>query len=82
MRNYIQKRIVEDGWTPKYYSGYRVITTDHDTRFYGACLGKSFMGNRSINRIAVMVPSTAPLFGVHSLKGHSSLKNTKAVVLI
>jgi hypothetical protein len=38
MRNYMRKRIVEDGWTPKYYTGDRVITADHVTRFYGACL--------------------------------------------
>jgi hypothetical protein len=46
MQNYMQKRIVEDGWTPKYYTGDRVITTDHVTSFYGACLAKIFMGNR------------------------------------
>jgi hypothetical protein len=51
MRNYMRKRIVEDGWTPKYYTGDRVITGDHVTRFYGACLAKMFMGNRSINQI-------------------------------
>jgi hypothetical protein len=28
MRNYMRKRIVEDGWTPKYYFGDRVITAD------------------------------------------------------
>jgi hypothetical protein len=51
MRNYMRKRTVEDGWTPKYYTGDRVITTDHVTRFYGACLAKMFMGNRSINQM-------------------------------
>jgi hypothetical protein len=51
MRNYMRKRMVEDGWTPKYYTGNRVITADHVTRFYGACLAKMFMGNRSINQI-------------------------------
>jgi hypothetical protein len=45
MRNYMRKRIVEDGWTPKYYTGDRVITGDHVTRFYGACLAEMFMGN-------------------------------------
>jgi hypothetical protein len=40
MRNYMRKRIVEDGWTSKYYTGDRVITADHVTRFYGACLAK------------------------------------------
>jgi hypothetical protein len=47
----MRKRVVEDGWTPKYYTGDRVITADHVTRFYGACLAKMFMGNRSINQI-------------------------------
>jgi hypothetical protein len=51
MRNYMRKQIVEDGWTPKYYNGNRVITADHVTRFYGACLVKMFMSNRSINQI-------------------------------
>jgi hypothetical protein len=51
MQNYMTKRIVEEAWRPKYYIGDRVITTDHVTRFYGACLAKMFMGNRSINQI-------------------------------
>jgi hypothetical protein len=51
MRNYMRWRIVEDGWTPKYYIDNRVITADHVTRFYGACLAKMFMSNQSINRI-------------------------------
>jgi hypothetical protein len=51
MRNYMRKRIVKDGWTPKYYIGNRVITADHVTRFYSACLAKMFMGNRSIDQI-------------------------------
>jgi hypothetical protein len=51
MGNYMRKRIVEDGWNPRYYTGDRVITGDHVTRFYGACLAKMFMGNRSINQI-------------------------------
>jgi hypothetical protein len=51
MQNYMQKRIVEDRWTPKYYTGDQVITPDHVTRFYGTCLAKMFMGNRSINQI-------------------------------
>jgi hypothetical protein len=51
MRNYMMKRMVEDGWNPKYYIGDRIITTDHITRFYGACLAKMLHGNRSINRI-------------------------------
>jgi hypothetical protein len=51
MRNYRRKRIVEDGWTPKYYTGDRVIIAGNVTRFYGACLAKTFMGYRSINQI-------------------------------
>jgi NADH pyrophosphatase NudC (nudix superfamily) len=51
MRNYMRKRVVEDGWTSKYYIGNRIITADHVTRFYGACLAKMFMGNRSIKQI-------------------------------
>jgi hypothetical protein len=51
MRYYMRKRMVEDGWNPKYYTGDRIITADHVTRFYGACLAKMFMGNRSINQI-------------------------------
>jgi hypothetical protein len=51
MQNYMQKRIVEDVWMPKYYTGNRVITADRVTRFYAAYLAKIFMGNRSINQI-------------------------------
>ena len=51
MRNYMRKRMVEEAFIPKYYHGDRVITTDHVTRFYGACLAKMFMGNRSIKQI-------------------------------
>jgi hypothetical protein len=45
MRNYMRKRIFEDGWTPKYYNiGNRVVTTDHvTTRFYVACVAKMFI---------------------------------------
>jgi hypothetical protein len=75
MRNYMRKQIVEDGWTPKYYTWDKVITADHVTRFYGACLAKMFMGNRSINRIPVMAPILAPLLGIHFFRGHISLNN-------
>jgi hypothetical protein len=51
MRNFMRKRIVEDGWTPKYYTWDKVITADHVARFYGSCLAKMFMGNQSINQI-------------------------------
>jgi hypothetical protein len=33
MRNYMRKRIVEDGWTPKYYTGNKGITADNVVRF-------------------------------------------------
>jgi hypothetical protein len=51
MRNYMRKRIVEDGWTPKYYTGNKVITADNIARFYGSCLGKMLVCNRSIEQI-------------------------------
>jgi hypothetical protein len=51
MRNYMRKGIVEDGWTPKFYSFDNVIKADHVARFYGACLCKMLMGNRSIEHI-------------------------------
>jgi hypothetical protein len=51
MRNYMRKRIVEDGWTPKYYTGNKVITADNVARFYGSCLDKMLAGNRLIEQI-------------------------------
>jgi hypothetical protein len=51
IRNYMRKRMVEEGWTPKYYTGNKVITADNVARFYGACLGKMLVGNRSIEQI-------------------------------
>ena len=45
MWNYIRKRMVEDGWSPKLYTGDKVITGDHVARFYGACLAEMLMGN-------------------------------------
>jgi hypothetical protein len=45
MRNYMTKRVVENGWTPKYYKYEDVITADHVTRFYGATLAKMLVGN-------------------------------------
>jgi hypothetical protein len=50
MRNYMTYRIAH-GWTPKYYTWDKVITADHVARFYGACLAKMLMGNRSISQI-------------------------------
>jgi hypothetical protein len=50
MRNYMTKRIA-GGWVPKYYTWDKVITTDHVARFYGVCLAKMLMGNRSIEQI-------------------------------
>jgi hypothetical protein len=51
MRNYKTRRIINDKWRPKYYTGDREISEDHVTRFYGACLAKMLHGNRSINQI-------------------------------
>jgi hypothetical protein len=51
MRNYMRKRVLQDNWTPKYYTGDRIITADHVARFYGACMAKMLMGNRSIRQI-------------------------------
>jgi hypothetical protein len=45
MRNYMRKRIIEDDWMPKYYTGDKVITADHVARYYGSCLGKMLCGN-------------------------------------
>jgi hypothetical protein len=44
MRNYMKKRIVEENYKPRYYTGDKVITGDHVARFYGACLGKMLTG--------------------------------------
>ena len=53
MRNYMRKRMVEDNWRPKYYcqNGNGEITGDHVARYYGTCLAKMHMGNRSIDQI-------------------------------
>jgi hypothetical protein len=51
MRNYMRKRVIEDSWTPKYYTGDRKITAGHVARYYGACMAKMIMGNRSIIQI-------------------------------
>jgi hypothetical protein len=50
MRNHMTKRVA-DGWNLKYYHYDKVITADHVARFYGACLAKMLMGNRSIEQI-------------------------------
>jgi hypothetical protein len=44
MRNYTKKRVNEDGYKPRYYTGDKVITGDHVASFYGACLGKMLTG--------------------------------------
>jgi hypothetical protein len=58
MRNYMEKGVVQDDWTPKYYTGDKKITDDHVARFYGACMAKILMGNRSI----VQIFSTGDIF--------------------
>jgi hypothetical protein len=40
MRNYMRKRVVEEDYKPRYYTGGKVITGDYVARFYGACLGR------------------------------------------
>jgi hypothetical protein len=51
MRNYMRKRVLEEGYKPRYYYGGRVITGDHVARFYGACLGRMTHGGRSMDQI-------------------------------
>jgi hypothetical protein len=51
MHNYMRKRVIEDGYKPRCYTGDKVKVKkgDHDARFYdGACLAKMLMGNKSI----------------------------------
>ena len=51
MQNYTEKRILEDGFKPRYYTGNKVITSDHVARFYGACLCRMNHCGRSIEQI-------------------------------
>ena len=51
MQNYMRKCMVEDGWSPKFYTGNKAITGDHVARLYGACLAKMLMGNWSIDQM-------------------------------
>ncbi|OEU07069.1 hypothetical protein FRACYDRAFT_252180 [Fragilariopsis cylindrus CCMP1102] len=51
MRNYMRKRVLENGYKPRYYKGDKVITGDHVARFYGACLCRMIHGGRSIDQI-------------------------------
>jgi len=51
MRNYTKKRVNEDGYKPRYYTGDKVITGDHVASFYGACLGKMLTGGWLIEQI-------------------------------
>jgi hypothetical protein len=51
MRNYMRKRVLEENYKPRYYTGDKVITCDHVARFYGACLGRMLNGGRSIVQI-------------------------------
>ena len=51
MQNYMKKRVLEDGFKPRYYTGNKVITADHVARFYGACLCRMNHGGRSIEQI-------------------------------
>jgi hypothetical protein len=47
----MKKRIVEENYKSRYYTGDKVITGDHVARFYGACLGRMLTGGRSIEQI-------------------------------
>ena len=49
--NCMEKRILEDGFKPRYYTGNKVITSDHVARFYGACLCRMNHCGRSIEQI-------------------------------
>jgi hypothetical protein len=51
MRNYMKKRVLEDRYKPRYYTGDKVITGDHVARFYGACLRRMNNGGRLIDQI-------------------------------
>jgi hypothetical protein len=47
----MRKRVVEEDYKPRYYTGGKVITCDHVARIYGACLGRMLNGGRSIDQI-------------------------------
>jgi hypothetical protein len=51
MRNYMKKRILEENYKPRYYTGDKVIIGGHVASFYGACLGRMLNGGRSIDQI-------------------------------
>jgi hypothetical protein len=51
MRNYMKKRVLEENYKPRYYTGGKVITGDHVARFYGAYLDRMLNGGRSIDQI-------------------------------
>jgi hypothetical protein len=51
MRNYMRKRVVEENYKPRYYTGDKVIIGSHVARFYGACLCRMNNGGRSIEQI-------------------------------
>ena len=51
MQNYMTKKVVEDGWTFKFYHYEDIIQSDHVARFYGTCLAKMLMENQSINQM-------------------------------
>jgi hypothetical protein len=49
MRNNMRKRVLEENYKPRCYTGDKVITGGHVARFYGACLGRMLNGGRSID---------------------------------
>ena len=65
--------MIEDNWKPRYYcnNGNGEITTDHVSRFYGACLAKMLVGNRSIKQMFC----TREIFDAVPSVQHSLTKN-------
>ena len=50
MQIFMKKRIIEDGFKPRYYIGNKLITGDHVARLYGAYLCRMNHCGRSLNR--------------------------------
>jgi hypothetical protein len=47
----MKKRVLEERYKPRYYTGDKVIIGDHLARFYGAYLGRMLNGGRSIDQL-------------------------------
>jgi hypothetical protein len=48
----MRKRVLEENYKPRYYTGDKVITGDHAARFYGACLGRMLNSFHVISDLA------------------------------